>query len=331
MLGYWLHESFRVHYTHPTSDWLPRLLSAAASSTKDEAIRLRLKLVDAGMAGDFKSQLQAFQTLIVLGAVVGSDPAHNSVVEAIGALNQQLLKNTRSNTRSREQELGAISELEAENGRLQQEITRLRVQMAAQATSFKLRLAELEKGPIMARTTSYPFNPNRFAVDDLHVRVHMPCIGISEASTDSFGPGALTSTENGLDCDIEFEGGQVEPGQSTELTIVTLDHREGEVTGYSWTLGGVKVGEKFSSDDTDEDGLPDWYEKFVTGTDPNDQKTGYDGADEANAPTDASQDPDNDGLDNDDEYNKGTDPMNPDTDGDEWDDKEDQYPRDPDY
>src|SRR5205085_7761369 len=56
--------------------------------------------------------------------------------------------------------------------------------------------------------------------------------------------------------------------------------------------------------DSDNDGLPDWYESaHSTVLNPND-------------PTDASKDPDNDGLTNLQEFAAGTDPANPDTDGD---------------
>ncbi|MGM0510632.1 MAG: Ig-like domain-containing protein, partial [Thermoplasmatota archaeon] len=68
-------------------------------------------------------------------------------------------------------------------------------------------------------------------------------------------------------------------------------------------------------DDDDGDGMPDeWEEKY--GFDPKDS-------------TDAEEDFDQDGLTNLEEYNKGTYPDNPDSDGDGVYDKEDKYPMDP--
>ncbi len=63
----------------------------------------------------------------------------------------------------------------------------------------------------------------------------------------------------------------------------------------------------FTTDDADNDGLPDFYEAATPGLDPND-------------PTDAAGDPDMDGLDTLTEFQNGTDPNLADTDGDGIDD-----------
>jgi hypothetical protein len=80
--------------------------------------------------------------------------------------------------------------------------------------------------------------------------------------------------------------------------------------GHDWTPATVTVGTRTNSlflwarswADTDGDGLPDWYEDEVTGTDPNNPDTGDTGV------SDGYKDSDNDGWTNLQEYQNGTSP-----------------------
>ena len=79
--------------------------------------------------------------------------------------------------------------------------------------------------------------------------------------------------------------------------------------------------------DTDDDGIPDWKDTDDdndTIPDEWEEKYGFDPKD----PTDAEEDYDQDGLTNLEEYNKGTYPDNPDSDGDGVYDDKDKYPMD---
>ena len=76
------------------------------------------------------------------------------------------------------------------------------------------------------------------------------------------------------------------------------------------------IGTDVNNSDTDDDGLTDHTEVYMTGTDP----TKYDSVTEGVSDFDA--DNDNDGLSNGTEIELGTDPMNSDTDGDELSDGE---------
>lgn len=77
--------------------------------------------------------------------------------------------------------------------------------------------------------------------------------------------------------------------------------------------------------DNDGDGLSNWYETHISGTNPNNADTDGDGMPDGwevryglnpLINSGASADPDNDGLTNLQESSLGTDPTNPDTDGD---------------
>jgi hypothetical protein len=112
-------------------------------------------------------------------------------------------------------------------------------------------------------------------------------------------------------------------GQTYNVTVDTgaVDLAGNHLTtAHTWTFS--------VEPDSDHDGIPD-------STDPDDDNDGMpDTWEEANGfnrldPNDASGDADNDGLTNLQEYNAGTNPHNPDTDGDGVKDGDDPFPTDP--
>src|SRR5258706_29965 len=90
-------------------------------------------------------------------------------------------------------------------------------------------------------------------------------------------------------------------GWNSEGTIIGAE-------GQDWTPATVQVGTRTNSlflwarswQDTDGDGLPDWYEMEVTHTDPNNPDTDNTGV------SDGYKDPDNDGWNNLQEYQNRT-------------------------
>ncbi len=114
--------------------------------------------------------------------------------------------------------------------------------------------------------------------------------------------------EEGEECDGSVFGGL---DQCTEIDFLFT---EGVLSCSSSCLLDTS-GCTLNTQDSDGDGIPDWWE-IQNGLNPND-------------PSDALEDPDGDGLNNWEEYLRGTNPFNPDTDGDGLNDKIDPYPLNP--
>lgn len=116
-----------------------------------------------------------------------------------------------------------------------------------------------------------------------------------------------------LDISVNIQGG-FDCGYTTNPVYTTMKTTEGAV---NISLGTVTMGNVIVEDapDTDWDGMPDEWE-IAYGLNPVDS-------------SDAHQDSDGDGLDNLSEFVLGTDPTNPDTDGDGFLDQYDTDPLDP--
>ena len=122
----------------------------------------------------------------------------------------------------------------------------------------------------------------------------------------ALGVFAVDTTSNPLPFTLGAQNiadGSASPGQLASLTVAKLRiyDRVSDDAFVQTTFDNEKA--QFWSD-ADNDGLPDWYENL------------YPGTLNRSDPTDATKDPDNDGLTNLQEFAKGTDPSNPDTDGD---------------
>ncbi len=127
------------------------------------------------------------------------------------------------------------------------------------------------------------------------------------------------SLDQGLDGTLAIVGAH---GFGGEPDLLVSDGTSGSVTGGMTISYHFGTGTSPTNPDTDGDGLPDGWEA-AHGMDPQTSNTG-------DPRTDASADPDLDGLTNAQEAALGTDPFQPDTDGDGMDDGwESRYGFDP--
>jgi hypothetical protein len=97
--------------------------------------------------------------------------------------------------------------------------------------------------------------------------------------------------------------GSVFNGEPPSLTVARIRVHDVPLTAEQVQARFDAERETFGLVDRDGDGLPDWYEDLYDFLDPNN-------------PADAAEDFDGDGLTNLEEFEAGTDPSNPDTDGD---------------